>query len=597
MLIAATAMVVAFAGVLVLFLILTRARDAEQRYRTLLENLPQSAVTLFDDQLRLRLAAGGSLREGVAAAEHLGRSLTEIVPGEQGELLAGHYRAALAGESRSIEYTSALDGRDYWLRVVPVREGERIVGGLAVSQDITDRKSAERDREQAEDRRQLMVDAMNDAYVAADADGLVTDWNKRATELFGYEREEAIGRSCKELIIPPEDHADYDRLIEYYLRGERPERRLDLRMPRTAVHKDGTRFTVELAAATLEDRGTVSLHTFMHDITDRVRNAAETEARAAEVEALAEATGALARSTEPDDARHAICEAAGKIANAEVAILFEPDPSGRGLAVAAAIGAEVGGDVLPFVGTASGAVRAFTSLEPLFIPDLVEHPAVNQAMVERTGARSALWVPVRRDSTALGVITVAWQRQIAELPDRTRQMMGLVGAEAAVAIERAELLGRLTMMARTDDLTGLPNRRAWDEELGRELARARREGSPLTIAMIDLDHFKDYNDDHGHQAGDRLLKQAGAAWRGALRETDLLARYGGEEFAIALPGCDLDASLQLVERLRAVTPAYQSCSAGVVAWDGFESEANLVGRADRALYAAKQAGRDRAVIG
>ena len=115
--------------------------------------------------------------------------------------------------------------------------------------------------------------------------------------------------------------------------------------------------------------------------------------------------------------------------------------------------------------------------------------------------------------------------------------------------------------------------------------------------MLDLDRFKDYNDDHGHQAGDRLLKEAAGAWRAVLRETDLLARYGGEEFAVALPGLRRPTPpASLVERLRAVTPGGESCSAGLACWDGSETADDLLGRADAALYEAKQSGRDRTVV-
>jgi diguanylate cyclase (GGDEF)-like protein len=147
--------------------------------------------------------------------------------------------------------------------------------------------------------------------------------------------------------------------------------------------------------------------------------------------------------------------------------------------------------------------------------------------------------------------------------------------------------------ARTDDLTGLPNRRAWEEQLPRELGRAAREEAPVCVAMLDLDHFKDYNDDSGHQAGDRLLKQSASAWTTQLRTTDMLARYGGEEFALVLPGCTLSDGQLLVERLRAAMPDGQTVSAGIAQWDGKETPELLVGRADRALYAAKKGGRDR----
>jgi diguanylate cyclase (GGDEF)-like protein len=168
---------------------------------------------------------------------------------------------------------------------------------------------------------------------------------------------------------------------------------------------------------------------------------------------------------------------------------------------------------------------------------------------------------------------------------------------ASLAHERADLLAALAEVARTDDLTGLANRRAWDEALERELARAQREGTPLCIGLADLDRFKHYNDDHGHQAGDRLLKQIAAAWAEELRATDVLARYGGEEFALALPGCDLSDAGALAERLRAATPEGQTCSVGLALWDGEETSETLFGRVDKALYAAKDAGRDRIVVG
>jgi diguanylate cyclase (GGDEF)-like protein len=180
-------------------------------------------------------------------------------------------------------------------------------------------------------------------------------------------------------------------------------------------------------------------------------------------------------------------------------------------------------------------------------------------------------------------------------PERTAAVLRLLAAEAAVAIERADLLARLEAVARTDDLTGLANRRAWDEQLPIELARAGRERSPTCVAMLDLDHFKAFNDELGHQAGDRLLKAAAGAWRSQLRATDTLTRYGGEEFAVVLPSCPIDHAVALIERVRGATPAGQTCSAGVAAWDGEEPADALVARADAALYAAKNAGRDRVI--
>jgi diguanylate cyclase (GGDEF)-like protein len=152
--------------------------------------------------------------------------------------------------------------------------------------------------------------------------------------------------------------------------------------------------------------------------------------------------------------------------------------------------------------------------------------------------------------------------------------------------------GRLRELAGVDDLTGLPNRRGWTGELSSTLERARRDGSGLTVAMIDLDHFKRFNDSFGHPAGDRLLKTAANAWRGQLRTVDQLARYGGEEFIVLFHDADLETASEALARLRSVTPSGQTFSGGVACWDGMETSDELVARADRALYEAKNAGRD-----
>ncbi len=161
--------------------------------------------------------------------------------------------------------------------------------------------------------------------------------------------------------------------------------------------------------------------------------------------------------------------------------------------------------------------------------------------------------------------------------------------------EREELIAEIESLARSDALTGLPNRRAIDDLLPREMARALRADSPLCLAIVDIDHFKTYNDTHGHLAGDAVLRRCAAAWDQELRGEDTILRYGGEEFLVVLPDCGPDDAPGIVERLRAATPDAQTCSAGLAVWKPGESVDDLVARADKALYAAKERGRNRLV--
>jgi diguanylate cyclase (GGDEF)-like protein len=158
------------------------------------------------------------------------------------------------------------------------------------------------------------------------------------------------------------------------------------------------------------------------------------------------------------------------------------------------------------------------------------------------------------------------------------------------------LLDRMSHLAQEDALTGIANRRTLDEALPVEFARARRGAVPLTLVMLDLDHFKRYNDRRGHAAGDALLRGAAQAWLKQLRPTDLLARYGGEEFTLVLPACDADQAAQLVDRMRPLMPDRQTFSAGIATWDADETAIELVQRADRALSLAKKRGRNRTMI-
>jgi diguanylate cyclase (GGDEF)-like protein len=370
---------------------------------------------------------------------------------------------------------------------------------------------------------------------------------------------------------------------------------LDRRVEIEVLHRDGRELTCEATLARIADEGAITFSAFAHDISERAAAQHEVSARAEDMAVVAQVARDLASVTDAHAARSAICEAAMDVASSKLAILFEPEAHGRELVSTLIAGSSAAQMRLPFTGERSGAVVAFSSGQPFFVADAVGHPAVSQRYVEQFGITSALWQPVLRNGVPVGVLAVVWDERVEELSERLSSLMGLLASEAAVAIERADLLTRLEAVARTDDLTGLANRRAWDEQLPRELARAKRDQRPVCVAMVDLDRFKEYNDEHGHQAGDRILKEIAAIWRDVLRPTDVLARYGGEEFIVLLPNCEVERAIEVIERLRSVIPEGETCSAGVASWNRREGPETLVNRADDALYRAKREGRDRVV--
>ncbi|MGP0067614.1 MAG: diguanylate cyclase [Isosphaeraceae bacterium] len=187
-------------------------------------------------------------------------------------------------------------------------------------------------------------------------------------------------------------------------------------------------------------------------------------------------------------------------------------------------------------------------------------------------------------------------------PDPDELAVRLEIAERIIAMhdQLARQNARLAEMATTDELTGVKNRRRFQEDLELLFAQADRKSSPLSLIMLDIDHFKQFNDTFGHPAGDRILRSVGSTLKSIVRNHDVVARYGGEEFVVLLPTTDVAEAMSVAERLRSsiadhpwtdrkVTASLGVATSGIDTPDG----ATLVVHADRALYHSKQCGRNR----
>lgn len=232
-----------------------------------------------------------------------------------------------------------------------------------------------------------------------------------------------------------------------------------------------------------------------------------------------------------------------------------------------------------------------TRLLDLTHPDDHERALAEAMSLFKTGTSSVLETRVRAKDGSWH-----WLRTSSTLTKDERLVYARstdVTQLKLIEAEREKLLGEVQDMARQDALTGLPNRRCLQELMPREMSRARRRQSPLCLAIVDIDHFKSYNDTYGHLAGDEVLRACAREWDGVLRGEDTLVRFGGEEFLVLLPDTEPEQAAEIVDRLRGQTPMEQTCSAGLALWDFAESLDDLLRRADEALYLAKASGRDQ----
>ncbi|NNK47767.1 MAG: diguanylate cyclase [Gemmatimonadetes bacterium] len=223
------------------------------------------------------------------------------------------------------------------------------------------------------------------------------------------------------------------------------------------------------------------------------------------------------------------------------------------------------------------------------------------------GARSEVAVPLIADGLIIGVFNAESVEPHA-FSDEHVQTLTVIARQAAEVIRSTQLLEETRRLAITDSLTGLFNRRHFNQQLEENVGRATRYDEPLALVFLDVDHFKSVNDKFGHQAGDRCLQALARTLRESVRDSDQIARIGGEEFAILLIRAERELALSIAERLRMriddlileedpPLPVDLTASLGIAFFreDGDDPK-SLLRAADRALYTAKRLGRNRVVL-
>lgn len=331
--------------------------------------------------------------------------------------------------------------------------------------------------------------------------------------------------------------------------------------------------------------------------------------RMAETAALYEAARILTSQLALSDVLTTVLRFAGELFQAPATSVRLLDATGKNLELAAHTGLDseyCRRGPIPLGASAAG--RAALTGEPVLIDDVEQDGVYHKGdLLARVGLRSLLCLPLTVRSRCIGVITLYHRAPRSYAPEELRFLQTFAGT-VSIAIDNARLYGEQSRLAVTDGLTGLYNHKHFHEMLALELGRARRYGQPLSLLLLDIDHFKSYNDARGHQAGDTLLRDLAGLFQSEARQHDHVARYGGEEFAFLLPQSDKRQASEVAKRLcraveqrgfraNEVSEDVLTVSIGVAACpEDAMQPLELVAAADQALYSAKRQGRNRVEV-
>jgi diguanylate cyclase (GGDEF)-like protein len=343
----------------------------------------------------------------------------------------------------------------------------------------------------------------------------------------------------------------------------------------------------------------------LEDVTGRVAVSMEKEylreqlrEREEELSLINRSTAIIASSLDIQEIYDSFIEELKKVVDVSWAAIVLVEESGLCFS---ALSSEIGtdwqvGEKVPLEG--SGTEWVITHKEAIYEPDIErESRFLTVHRYRRWGLRSIVHLPLIAKGNGIGSFIVA-SRQPDAYSQRHIMLLEQLAAEIAMPVENTQLYAKAEEKARVDELTGLLNRRSLDEMIDSEINRHSRYGGVFSLAIMDLDSFKLFNDNYGHLTGDRLLRQAGSIIKSTMRNSDHAFRYGGDEFAVLLPQTNIDAARQVAERIRRKiaqkvdsSDIQITASIGLASWptDGI-GHTDIIAAADAALYRAKRSG-------
>lgn len=484
--------------------------------------------------------------------------LAFIHPDDAAEVAAA-WQAALQGAPYEIEHRIVVAGEVKWVREQAELDFDaqgRAVSALGTVTDISVSKLAEAALRESQQSQQAVIDTALDAVIQMDEQGRIRGWNKQATQIFGWEREEAIGRLLHETIIPPAYREAHWRGLQRVLAGGETHI-LNSRIEVEGLHRDGSILSIELAITRGKISCRLEFSAFIRDVTRRKR----------EEEQLRLAAKVFSSTTE--------------------AILIT-DAGNRIVAVN----------------------EAFTSMTGYALDEVKgRNPSVLSSGQHDAAFYREMWKSINE----CGV----WQGEIIDknksgkffykhmainvVKNEQGEISHYVSISSDIS-ERKEYDKNVHFLAYYDVLTGLPNRTLLRDRLGQMIASAHRDSMQFALLFLDLDRFKYINDSMGHSVGDRLLQSVAQRLQACVREGDTVSRIGGDEFIVLLREVD-EAGVALVadKLLKTLATPFDLggqvistyASVGIALYPRHATEIDvLMKHADAAMYNAKESGRN-----
>jgi diguanylate cyclase (GGDEF)-like protein/PAS domain S-box-containing protein len=477
------------------------------------------------------------------------------------------------------------------------------------------RHDMERRLRESENKFHNVIEYASDGIALIDSQGVVIEWNPALEQITGLQRSETLGQAIWKItfqMLPkeaktPEAEQDHDQKWSEAIKDGYADK-IGM-IEREIETPQGVRRTVQSNGFTLETSQGLLAGVIMRDITQRkLLEQSERDQRLL-AEALRDTALILNSTLNLDDVLDRILDNISKLVKYDAAMvsLIEGDVVRK---IRYHHGAEDSTDHLPIGDMHVNLLNIpilktiIKTKQPCLIPDIQKDARWQVVAIPgMQRVHSFICAPIVIQGDVAGVVNVISGTPDFFTPMHTESIAAFT-SQAAVAMENAQLFEKANRLSLTDPLTELFNRRYFIDFASLEFERVRRYARTLSVAMVDVDHFKSVNDSHGHHIGDITLREIALRIKNSVRAVDVVARYGGEEFVILMPETGIDEAIQVAERVRQVIAGSPienedvavsvTLSLGIVELDkNTNNLAELIKCADQALYKAKAGGRNR----